>query len=291
MRRAVVRTLQCLALILAATWVWAGEEKDEPEGGILGTGIVGTITRLGSIYVNDQHIRFDRSLIVADSLGPAGSVADLRPGHTVAVVAQPEGADWRAAYIRQIYPVVGPVEAVRGNRIEVLGTRVVLPTGTAVPEVGTWVAVSGLWRDNRVVATRVDAVPEALREARVSGTFLGRTAGGDVRVGGSRISGIEPRHLRPGMLVRSYGQPVPGGIAANRLETRLVDVPVGVIQVEGYFSPRRADGLYTILGSGLVAYSDDPNMVDRSRREVRCGQSGQLDDTSTDSGVVARLQC
>ncbi|MGB3315999.1 MAG: DUF5666 domain-containing protein [Albidovulum sp.] len=283
-----------IALLLGSV---AGQAQDDDrEGGIIGTGISGTITALGSIYVNGQHILYDDGLAVTGGLGVARA-PDLVPGHTVAVVAVPDGEAWRARNIRQVLPLVGPV-MLEGGEVLIMGTKVVMPADAVPPAPGEWLAVSGLWRGDEVVATRVDALPDGERIAMVSGTYLG-AVNGRTMVGGTRIGGIEPRHLEPGDTVRVYGSPAGDGLSAVRLEKGLFDGEVGLVQVEGYYSPPQPDGLYSVLGSGLVAYTDQPGMIDPGERVLRCGAEGQLDyytDGSPLTGVTTpelarRLMC
>ena len=173
--------------------------------------------------------------------------------------------------------MVGPVSAIRGGDLTVLGTRIDARDLAPDIGVGDWVAISGLWQDDRVRASRIDRLPGPAPEARLSGTYLGPEATGGLTIGGSSITGLTPRHLQAGDLIRVHGQPTADGIRATRLETGLFDEAVGVVQVEGYFSAPRPGGLYTVLGSGLVAYTDRPDMIDQDARVIRCGQRGQLD--------------
>ncbi|MCB2136572.1 MAG: hypothetical protein KDE08_11620 [Rhodobacteraceae bacterium] len=158
--------LSCLCVSFAAA--------QERVGGITGTGILparisGTVTELGSIHVNGQHIRFDTGMPVQDAVFLA-SAEDIRPGHTVAVVAEPAEGDWQALSIRQIMPLLGPMDEVGDGWLTVMGTHVVASglTGDIAP--GQWVAVSGLWRDREVVASRLDPVPSGAVPARILGT-------------------------------------------------------------------------------------------------------------------------
>ncbi|WP_299845021.1 DUF5666 domain-containing protein [uncultured Roseovarius sp.] len=286
--------LQLVFLLLAPL---STAQEDEREGGIIGTGIVGTITHLGSIFVNRQHIFIDDALPVTGAVPPRSAGA-LRVGHVVSVVVRPDGDKWRARHIRQILPLVGPVEAIGQGTLTVMGTSVKLDEPDPRLQIGDWVAVSGLWQGQAVRASRVEPVPDADRTARLSGTYFGTDK--DVRdvVGGTVITGIKTQHLKSGDLIRVFGQPVPGGINATRLESNLFDTTVGIIQAEGYFSAPRPDGLYTILGTGLVAYTDQPNMVDAVKRTVLCGRDGDLgnptialDDMENANALLGRLGC
>ncbi|MGJ8625385.1 MAG: DUF5666 domain-containing protein [Sulfitobacter sp.] len=279
------------AVILLCLTCSAQAQEEEREGGIIGTGIVGTITHLGSIYVNGQHIQKDAELDVTGAIAPMNA-DDLRPGHVVAVSVRPEGADWRAQRIQQILPLVGPIEEIGNATVTVMGTRVQLDAQMAIPGLGEWVAVSGLWQGQLVKASRLDPVPEVLRRARISGTYFGPDSEARDVIGGTKIIGIEPEHLEPGDFVQVFGEPITGGIEAVQLERHLFEDSVSLIQVEGYFSRPQPSGLYTVLGSGLVAYTNQPEMIDLQKRVILCGGDGRLRMQATslaDAQVLRRM--
>jgi hypothetical protein len=260
------------------------QDSDDTEGGIIGTGIVGTITKLGSIYVNGQHIHLDKELPLAGAV-PAKSAADLRPGHTVAVTVQAQGSDWRALDIRQVLPLVGPVEIDAAGQLAIMGSRI-SPTASlqdGPPDIasGDWLAVSGLWQGDRVLASHIERLAPSEGQARVTGTYLGTDISGQTLVGGTVLTGAQPRHLQPGDVLRITGQPSETGIAAQQIETGWFTTQTGLIQVEGYYSPPQPDGLYTILGSGLVAYTSNPGMIATQNRILQCGTQGRLRDATT----------
>ncbi|MFA3920600.1 DUF5666 domain-containing protein [Ruegeria hyattellae] len=264
--------------VTLAIWLCApagAQDGEEREGGIIGTGIVGTITQLGSVFVNNLRIEVSDGMQVVGSV-PAMTAADLRPGHTVAIITERQDDGWHARHIRKVLPVVGKVTALGDGEIAVLGTRVDLGGQSTDLRVGDWVAVSGLWQEQRVRASRIERLAGTAHRARLSGTYLGPDPTGNTVIGGSLVSGIDPQHLQPGDLVRVYGQPTPDGIEALRLETGLFDETVGLIQVQGYYSRPQPDGLYTVLGSGLVSYTDRPEMISPDDRVIRCGQQGRL---------------
>ena len=267
-----------LAAFLIALWVYApaqGRSEEEREGGIIGTGIVGTITHLGSIHVNGLHIQVDDMMPISGSVEPIAA-GDLEPGHTVAIVAERVDDGWHARHIRQVFPLVGQVTDFGDGELAVLGTRVTV--GETLPDllVGDWVAVSGLWQEQAVRASRIERLTGTEYQARISGTYLSSDQNGALVIGSSLISGISPQHLQSGDLVRVYGEPGPSGIEATRLETGLFDETVGIIQVQGYYSAPQPDGLYTVLGSGLVAYTNQPLMIDTEISVIQCGRRGRL---------------
>ena len=291
--------LRTIVWLLTAFWltfaVAAESDDDEKEGGILGTGIVGTITGLGSIVVNGQHIEFDPSLTIGDGL-TATTAGALVPGHTVAVVAHKDDGNWRAASIRQVLPLVGPATIGPDGRLRVLGTQVVPPSGQTPPADGDWIAVSGLWKDRQVVASRLESLPSSAT-ARIEGSILEQTANEPLVVGETRIVGIVPQHVETGDVVRAFGTAGQDVFEANRLEAGLfVDSP-SIVLAEGYLSPPGPTGLYTLLGSNLVAFTENPTMIDSAIRLFACGRSGEIDmtvpteATETDASVVETLDC
>lgn len=277
-----------LMTVLLSTSVHARDDE-EREGGIIGTGIVGTIAQLGSIQVNGLRIRIDDAMPVSGAAVPM-TAGDLRPGHTVAVVAAHDQDGWRARHIRAVLPLVGQVTALDNGTMTVLGTQVVIADREQDVHIGDWVAISGLWRDTAVFASRIDRLEGGNHTARLSGSYLGLDRHGNILVGSSVVTGVEPRHLQPGDLVRVSGQAEPGGIAAIQMETGLFDTPVEIVQVQGYFSSPLPGGLYTILGSGLVAYTGQSEMIDTRIRVIQCGKSGLLYE-DRDSDLLTGLTC
>lgn len=274
--------------VLAAILAWVlifgaaqARDDEEREGGIIGTGIVGTVADLGSIHVNGQRIRFDDAMPVSGSVSPM-TAKELKAGHTVAIIAVHDKDGWHARHIHKVLPLVGQVSAVDSAEVTVLGTRVAITQVQADVNVGDWVAVSGLWRGARVLASQIDVLEGDDHQARLSGSYLGADPDGRTTVGGSVVSGIEPQHLQPGDVLRISGKPQVGGLAAVTMETGLFDEPVGLVQVQGYYSQPQSNGLYTILGSGLVAYTDQPEMIDTGQVVIQCGTMGRLGEVSGD---------
>lgn len=279
-----------LAVALGTTLTQAQETGEDREGGIIGTGIAGTITELGSIYVNGQHIEIKSGMPVLDAI-PAKTAGALKPGETVAVVAMPQGSSWQADHIRQLLPLVGPVSRSGDGEIRIMGVRVLLQDGAVLPEPGTWVAVNGHWQGDLVQAGRIERLDQPLAQARITGSWLGVDADGSERVGAARISGLTTSHLNRGDVVQITGQPTRDGIRAEKLETGLFRKPVGLVQVQGYYSAPGPDGLYTVLGSGLIAYTDMPEMISGDRPVVECGRQGRLGDQPAGSALSEQLGC
>ncbi|GLQ33329.1 hypothetical protein GCM10007876_38090 [Litoribrevibacter albus] len=128
-------------------------------GGIGGTGIVGTITGFGSIWVNNTHVTFDDSTPITINKQPA-TAGDFEIGQVVAVTSlrhQEEAIDteswhspqevffgeapadqpnttFKAKSIDVIYEVVGPVSQVLStdHKLNVLNQNVFVTERTAI---------------------------------------------------------------------------------------------------------------------------------------------------------------
>ncbi|SMR82131.1 hypothetical protein SAMN04488030_2473 [Aliiroseovarius halocynthiae] len=280
-----LRTFLSAVLMLAVSTAAMATEEDEREGGILGTGILGTITALGSIYVNGQHIRFAPEFEVTDGV-TVSTAAQLLPGHTVAVVAAPDGAGWQASYIRQITPLVGPVQSISDGQFDVLGTTIQAePKLIAGLGQGDMVAISGLWQEGQVIASRIDRVAND-SPARIEGSVFDVTPGQPLTIGGTEITGLWPTHIQDGHVVRVVGSANETGIQVQSLETGVFAATPQVILSEGYFSVPTVSGLYTLLGSDLLSYTDQPGMIDPVVRQLVCSRDGQMYPVQIDDSTL-----
>ncbi|MDE9451700.1 hypothetical protein J3R80_14595 [Aliiroseovarius sp. Z3] len=268
-----------LSLVLAGSLL--ANDDGEREGGILGTGIVGTITELGSIYVNGQHIRVAPDSAVTDGV-TVSAARQLLPGHTVAVVATPDGDGWQASYIRQITPLVGPIQRLSDTELSVMGTVVLADRDmTAAYATGDWIAVSGLWKGEQVVASRVEpASPNG--PARIEGNVFDIAPGQPLTIGGTEITSLVPSHIQDGDVVRAVGAASESELRADRLETGVFAETQHVVFSEGYFSVPKPSGIYALLGSGIVSYTDNPEMIDPTAKQFVCASNARLFSTSAD---------
>ncbi|MGI9489508.1 MAG: DUF5666 domain-containing protein [Geminicoccaceae bacterium] len=292
------------ALLFLLSVVACGKLEDlklaleDKEGGIIGTGIVGTITGIGSIYVNGIHVIYDDDLKVKTAFGNE-SPKQLIPGDTVSVEAIPDGAVFKATSIERYRPIIAPIEAIADDRswLEVLGVRVLINEATRIImerrseeidrddlPVGAWVAVSGIWRDDHVVASGIRWI-SAKRTASVRGV-LERTAEGSLQIGGVRLTNAKGLAGKIGRMVAARGT-----ITRDRAETSLVvhhvaakrfSAKIQRLFVEGFTSTPTPDGAYTIYGSGLTSFTDDPSMSMPDSRSMFCGVlNGSFDIENT----------
>jgi len=208
--------------------------KEDREGGIIGTGIVGIISELGSIIVNGQRVTFPPDAMARSVIGNRMATS-LTPGETVVLVAQQMPMDWQAESIHLHYPVIGPV-ALDDGALTVLGVD--LDLSNALDEThlmspalknGDWIAVSGLWRGETLMV--------------------------------SKLTAIDPQ---------KRGVPTPTGLDAKTVHIGLFAEPMHRVIAQGYMSEPTPTGLYTILGSGVVSFTDQPQMIDTQTAGVFC---------------------
>ncbi len=235
----------------------AEDTRPPAEGGIGGTGIVGTVTALGSIRVNGLRVALPPEAEIADAFGPVSAEA-LRPGASVTVEARGTGAALEAVRVRLDHPLVGAVERVSadGRGLRVLGTEVALEPGVAAAvRPGERVAVFGLWDGARVVASRVDPQPPG--PAVMAGALRREPAG--LALGGLRLI-LLPRIAPPpaGSFVTLAGTAEDGAFVARSLsEGRFTGAagPLERLSVEGYLEPVAEAPGHTVSGLG---HSFDP---------------------------------
>lgn len=257
-------------------------ENEPREGGLTGTGIVGEITALGSIVVNGHRITFPDSLPVTSETGEKAASA-LVPGDVVAVAVTADQQGWAAHAIQQIHSVIGPVSAIDGNQLTVLGVSVESPGALSGLKVNDWVAVQGFWTRYGIQATRIESIAPR-KTASLQGSYVKPvTDQGTTTIGTATlaISGLE--HASPGDVLR-----VSGPVKDNRLQVTDIYLGVfshlvGVVLVEGYFSDVAASGHYTVNGSGLSSYTDNLAQTMPAGRVQVCGIDGDL--LQSDDGV------
>jgi hypothetical protein len=251
------------------------QDLEHREGGLTGTGISGIITHLGSFYVNDQRVTYSDDATANSVLGLI-SASELRPGDTVATQVQLQRGTWVAQSIRQIHPIVGPISEMTNIQVKVMGTSIdisaIKPSKIAI---GDWIAVSGLWRDHEVVASRVVQIPPQ-EQAHILGSYVPPQEGQELTLGESSIRGLIPQHAKRGDVIRISGQPLFDGLNAQELSLGLFDQPLGLVLAQGYLSRPSSNGHYTILGSGLSAFTDTPSMIQNAEVITSCGRGAYL---------------
>ena len=134
----------------------AQENQPPPEGGIGGTGIVGLLTSVAPFQVNGVSLSLSQGTVFRDYRGPI-ETGEFRPGDPVTVVANrrdPEHA--RALRIDRVTPLIG-ILRFRDSTMSVNGVSIRVEPGSAPPpQVGSRVAVQGVWDGASVIASRVE---------------------------------------------------------------------------------------------------------------------------------------
>jgi len=165
---------------IGGTGKMAYSRSDEGEGGIGGTGIVGTITAFGSIWVDQAHVHFDNSVPITINQ-QAATAGELQLGQVVAVISQEldsqaEQPEFQAQSIDIIHEVVGPVSKISASDrfIEVMQQPIQLADNAVLFDHtnGTTITLDQLTLDNNIevsglrqtsghiIASRIDILPD-----------------------------------------------------------------------------------------------------------------------------------
>jgi len=230
--------------------------RDPFEGGIGGTGIVGTLTEFGSLRINGLRAEVAARTRVVTALGPVGQGA-LVSGQSLTVFADRTPDALLVRHVRIDYPLVGRLEE-SGGRMRVNGVPVVPEPGairSTTPD--RRVAVSGIWSGQGVVASRIDPAP--FEADLVAGDVL-RGADGAFSVGGVAIRGRGARSFPAnGSYAIALGAFDGGSIVAERLSTgrfAFGSASLRQLSVEGYLAPTVAAPGFRIAGLGH-SFADD----------------------------------
>lgn len=183
------------------------------EDGIGGTGIIGSITGFGSIWIHNAHVFIDAARITAN--GEKARRKDLRLGQVVAVLSDRKDNGYEARSIDIVYEVIAPVTAIdtEKQRITALGQVIHYGQGTMIADArgaaqpsrfrpSQWIKVSGLRQKNgEILASRIDLI-EPREEVQLIGEVQGhRIAGYPAKLAnGVDIQGLSGRIRVAGMI-------------------------------------------------------------------------------------------
>jgi hypothetical protein len=258
--------MSCLSWPLVPHVAWPQGQEREAEGGIGGTGIVGVLTDFGSLIVAGAMVETDESTRFTDGFG-AIAEAQLNVGDSLTIEATGPREGLVARRVHVTHPLVGAVSAVSpdGRRLVVNGINVDAGSTRTTIALGQRVAVSGLWRANRVVASRIAPTSRSLD--LVSGDVL--RGFGATRIGGVDVRGQGVSGLTSGSFATAIGRydPSRGRLQADRIERERffgAAGPLGQLYIEGYLEPTSTAPGYRIAGLGhsfernlsLEAYQD-----------------------------------
>lgn len=132
--------------------------------GFGGTGVIGTITEFGSIWVNDIEIEYPDNVSITSPLGTSDTQRSLKLGQQVILETEPTNQETITTYIELYYPVAGQIRQITKNQIQVENTWVRLTDGTRYDDMslteGQYIAVNGFLASNgEWVATRINDNP------------------------------------------------------------------------------------------------------------------------------------
>lgn len=218
-----------------------GWGQSAPEGGIGGTGIVGTLSGAGGLSINGRRLILSRRTRIEDAFGRIAAT-DLRLGDSVTVEADGlADGRLRARRLALTVPLIGQVSRAGGLRVN--GVPVTGPRSVLARAKGR-VAVHGLWRGDRVVASRIAPAP----------------AGPDVIAGAPRadltLGGVPLLAGGRGNLADRFatfeGRAAAGGFEVARVVRERFRAPARLrnLSVEGYLEPIAAAPGYAVSGLG-----------------------------------------
>ena len=225
-----------LVLLLMAACSSSGsyDETDLADGvggGIGGTGIIGVVTDLGQLVVNDRRIQVaDDTLIRED--GETVAIGDVQIGQVVQISASGPASRLASRTIDIRNEVIGPITKVDWSNgiVTVLNQPVTYAQGAIVdidPKVGNMVAVSGFrLLDRTIVATRVQSVASTM-PVQLYGRY--ELIDDAVQIDGVRIQGLVALPDLSGREIFAQGLLTGAGLAPARFEVQ-ADVPFNGLQ-------------------------------------------------------------
>jgi len=237
----------------AAPSMMAALDSDPREGGIGGTGIVGTLTDFGSLIVNGERVLLTRSTAIGDTRGSVDE-ASLRIGQNLTIEARRIDGILTASRVQITYPVTGIATQVSadGRSARVAGIRVDLElSGIGAFADGDTVVVSGVWHNSRVIASRVDRV-RGTGGVILSGAIQ-KVPDAPYRLGDVVLEGVSEGELEPGSFARISGRYAAGRLAVDEaIPGRFTGAagPLVALSVEGYLEAAPAAPFLQVSGLG-----------------------------------------
>ncbi|HBG97176.1 MAG: hypothetical protein JKP98_13510 [Rhodobacteraceae bacterium] len=226
------------------------DTQPRPEGGIGGTGIVGILTDFGSIVLNGMRVETPSGLRPTNAFGQV-TLNSLGIGQSLTVEARAINGRLMARRIHIAHPVIGPVHDIDGNRARVAGVPVVLEPGV----VGGWepgmvAAISGVWRGQTVVASRIARARTSL--VVIAGEVVARTRQ-TIVIGGRTIDTGRFMAPYPGRFVTVIGEDRGPDIRARELTVGRFTGAAGRLRrlsVDGFLEPQAEAPFYAVSGLG-----------------------------------------
>lgn len=226
---------------------------------VAGVGIVGTVTGAPAegLQVNGLTVGTTPETLLGGGFGPAGPLegAPIPAGHVVEIAAVRDAGRLVAREIEPIFALAGPVEAIdpAERELVVMGADVVVPRDAVLPPAGLAairpgqrVAISGLWRGETLVASRIDPQIGKGLDAVVSGV-VSPLPGARYRIGGVPLA-AEWGRLRPGFFHVVSGTWVADALVVDqvRLGRRVIGRwPAEALVIEAYGQARDFAGYHS----------------------------------------------
>lgn len=253
------RIVLVLSLMMFATPLFG----DEKEGGIIGTGVVGSVTGIDRFEVSGMRFGFSSDL----ELKGLESLDDLRMGMTLVLSTAPDGNAWQATQLRHVPVLSGPVTGPN----EVMG----VPVSGDLQDAAS-VTVDGFWSKTGVVASRISPAPAGLQQ--VTGVYDADQA----TVGRVKVQVTPSFSLADGKIITVTGRFENGLLITEAVDTELfMGKAPDLILVEGFFSePNERDEVS--LNGVAVAAANLGNTIDPATQVRRCALRGRLDFALSD---------
>lgn len=150
--------------------------NDEDDYGIGGTGIVGSVTGFGSIFVNGIEVEITDQTVISVN-GQGVKEYPFQIGDTVEILARDAAAFTHALRLNIRHEIIGPISSWDKQRqlMQVLGQKIQLADETADWIPGQFVAVAGYLDHNGVIqARRVDRAEGSKVLVRGDASNIGR---------------------------------------------------------------------------------------------------------------------
>ncbi len=248
------RILLVLSLLMFATPLFG----DEKEGGIVGTGVVGSVTAVDQFEVSGMRFGFASGL----ELKGLESLDDLRMGMTLVLSTAPDGNAWQATQLRHVPVLSGPVTGPN----EVMG----VPVAGDLEDAAS-VTVDGFWSKTGVVASRISPAPAGIQQ--VTGVY----DADQVTVGTVKLQAEPSLALADGKIITVTGRFENGVLVAETVDTELfMGKAPELILVEGFFSEPNERDEVSLNGVAVAAVAED-STIDPATQVRRCALRGRLD--------------
>jgi len=258
------------------------------EGGIGGTGIIGTITGFASICVNGVEVHYDNNTPVTVD-GRLTSVRELAVGQVVVTRAQGFGQEVAAKHIAVVHAAVGPISHInqQTGEMHVLGQVVRASESRDLShlKVGDWTQISGHRLANgAIMASRIETNPTSL-EARINGQVTHVDSKG-YEIHGARIQHdfkSNPANIVKGMEISVAGHWNGASLQAQHVQVEPTRQAIGQVDhlvIEGYVHALRGKEINLasqsiVLDSKVQIAGDNKEDLRLNQRVLVSGRIGQ----------------